>query len=704
MNSLQEKLSAKTKSIKEREEQKQKEKIDEGLRLVRRHICDLEERQQKLIILHESLIAKKMNGGGIGMKEYAQRVAHLGETETERINKLMQENRQALEAMGIKNRDELVRHPEFSQTEEVGDYQESLKNAAGLAETDDALLRRFTELGIDSNQERLSKPVSKSIVNYELLATVLANELTKVEQEVVIEKMKTPDGRQEIIDQRVEKIVPQLPVFSFDCDIDKNYYINGWVKPGNNIYFGERSAKSNVNLRAGGAVPKNLKEMMTFIDAQLLSEILETAYRYKFDQAVEKFDQRHEKWRGLQKQITQEQLLLPELKRQYEKFSELQKTVRETLQEKSLELERAGINFDPINIMGYGGKYSSLIDLHRFREKADIISEIVTTDKLPVDRLTNIQDYLIAKIANLQGLLDKIRSLSSSADIQFFLSDKVRGVASIHRGFLECENFLNNSHNRDYEDIINKYFQKKPTFKEVKKFVDERVGEQNMAKEEMLEQIMRFVKIELKQNELDQLLDKNRISIAAKYNMETYLSNLEHTKQNARQALIDIQNVKNKLPENEELILRGSHLNIPSVEIKVKTLCQRQDELRKELHETLNDLEKHRQQKPKLFGVKAWENKLSKLLEDKKVKENNLSAQELLIAEQREHLSFDIYGQEYYLIKDLLKKTETRGKREEVFFDLISELNAIIDQQVPSDVLSVFFELQELKKRVANIN
>lgn len=694
MDSLREKLLLKTKYIKEQEEQRQQQEIDESLQLVRQKICNLEDHRQKLAILHESLIAKKMNGGGIGMSEHAQRVSCLRKTRADRINELMLENKQELEAMGIKNRDELTNHPEFSQTEEVSDYRESLKNTTDLAEADSALLNRLTELGIKSDQE-----ISKPVINYELLVTVLVAELAKVDQKIITEKMKTQEGRQEIIDVWVEKIVSQLPSFSFDRDIDRNYYLNNWGDYRNKIYFGNNFMKSNMDLQVGGIIPKKLEEITKLTNAQLLPEILETAYRYKFDRAVEKFDEQHEKWRGLQKQMIQDQILLPKLEKQLEKITELQKVIPETLREKSVELSKNGINFDSINITGYGGRYSDLTKLHRFEKEANLITEISTTDKLPISRLDKVQNYLIAKIANLQNLLDKIGKLNSSVDVQKFLSDNVRGIASIHRNSLASEDLLNNSNNSDYEDLLNNFFQKKPTFSEAKKFVDEQVNAQNEVKDKMLDKILMAAKIQLKQDELNRVLDKNMINSTAKYDMEAYLSNLEHTKENARQILINIQQIKNKLPNDEELILKGRWLNVPSAEIKIKTLCQRRDELKKELRETLNNLEIHQQQKPKLFGVKAWKNKLDKLLDDKKNSESNLRAQELSITKHQENLIYDIYGQESYLIKDLLNKTEVRGRREEVFCDLISELNNIIDQQVPGDVLSVYQELQELKNK-----
>jgi len=692
MYSLREKLAEKTRAFNEEQLVAERSKAEAELAPIRQKINKLEKRQQKLEILKNSLIAKtnKAAGDGPGMSEYAQQVLHRGKTEAERVDELMVENRAALAEMGIKDLGDLVARQEFAESDEVLNYQEAQRNLKDLKQSDEALWQEFNKLAITPlNQE----------TSYEQIAIALQAELEVVEREIISEKIKTPEGRQEVILSLAEKISQQLPKFSFDRDASKNYFLNDW---GNhyhrNVYFNNNQRKGDINWKTEKIIPNKLTEIIELAGPDLSLEAIKTAYSQQLEQEIKKFDDQHEKWRFLNEQISTDQEILNSLPEQLREFSKLQERTRAELLKKSEEFKESKIDFNSDRVTGYGTNYQYFIEIQKDWSEL-ITEEAKNTNLFPKIQPTKLQDYLSKSSLNLEDFIKDIKKLSSEADVKSFLKDEKKGIRLIHHNHYDAERLLRGSQDNLYSKF-NETFPNIKTLTEAKEIISRAISEQNNAKIKILDGIMTAVSLQLKKRELDAAIDRLGIDSYAKQDVGHYLSNLEKDKQSAQRALLAVKEAMRVLPKDKELILNNHRIVVPAVEAARNSLNEYLTVLLDNLRLTKKQLEEHQQKKPKLFGLKTWENKLNQILNDKKTNENALSDQKEKIASCQKQCQYYIDNEEYSRVNYLFKDLKAQGTSEEIFTGLINELQTVINQEVPIEINKLYQEYSELEKRL----
>lgn len=176
-------------------EKKNKEEAEklEILKPVRENINRLKKEKKDLEIINNSLNFKKESvEDGLGMKDYASETSSKKEEKYSQLKETVDKNPAAMESLGIKNVEELASYPEFEGDREVVDYKQSIKQEEELHLSDSQLQKRLESLGIKTNEKDFS---------YEVASQEISKRLESLDNELLAEKLKTPEGKEEIIDK-----------------------------------------------------------------------------------------------------------------------------------------------------------------------------------------------------------------------------------------------------------------------------------------------------------------------------------------------------------------------------------------------------------------------------------------------------------------------------------------------------------------------
>lgn len=214
--SLKEKLSNISKGIEGSKKEETEKQSQQKLEPVYSKIKEINGLKKQLEIIQGSLSLKsgvllnrKGEVTGAGMKEYRTGTKEKVKKESGNLDSLMGENKEALASMEIKTRDELIENPEFNEEPEVIAYKESLKQDEGLEISDASLKKRLVDLGL---------PVDEKNFSYELAEQKITKKIESLDHELLIEELKTPEGREAGIEKVAEEFSSHILDFSLRPD------------------------------------------------------------------------------------------------------------------------------------------------------------------------------------------------------------------------------------------------------------------------------------------------------------------------------------------------------------------------------------------------------------------------------------------------------------------------------------------------------
>jgi len=191
---LDEKLSqiAQERAAKTAHEQQVKQ--DEALKPVQARIKEIEAVRLRLDIIKGSLEIKSdapdKSQKGKGMKEHAVETASSIAEQSGHLDSLVRRHSDTLKTLGVESQEQLMSHPEFGEEAEVLAYKKAVAQGEGLKEAEGALKQRLASLGVSVDAGSLS---------YEAVEKAVGKKLQEVEVELRKEKLKTPEGRAEVI-------------------------------------------------------------------------------------------------------------------------------------------------------------------------------------------------------------------------------------------------------------------------------------------------------------------------------------------------------------------------------------------------------------------------------------------------------------------------------------------------------------------------
>lgn len=331
--SLSEKLSKKSQELEKTEAIEAEERLAQELAPIRARIAEIENQKKELQLIKGSLELKSDENIGKGMKEYGGEVKKTKKEKTTKLDTLIEKNKKVLKTMNIEDREGLVENQEFQDEEEVMEYKKASKQEDELKMTDKALVNKLEKLGISISPEELS---------YDAAEQAISERLKVIQDELLQEKLKTPEGKIEVVEvlaKDLEKNIPKTTL-TFDQTTGRYKFSLGPTHyEGRGIFISNTSTKfqewNNIDL-----IPKDAKEMESVYGADIVNEALQKAYQSKIHDAVVSFDVNGENVFAIKEQI---ESVNPQEARKarklLEEFESEQENFRIAMREKSKELK-----------------------------------------------------------------------------------------------------------------------------------------------------------------------------------------------------------------------------------------------------------------------------------------------------------------------------------------------------------------------------
>jgi len=220
--SLENKLSKLSNEIRENKEKENKKLEEEKLLPFRSKIEELGKTKYQLELILGSLKLKSGKDSGIGMREYSTIIEDGVKRENIKLDNLINKNQEALKTIGIENKEQLLENSDFSEDEEIISYKKSKEQKENLEISDSALKDKLLSLGINIDQKDFS---------YDLAEKLLNEKIGQIENELALQKAKTPEGKEELKNELIEYFTKKIPNFSFSKsknfdNYNKNYTLN----------------------------------------------------------------------------------------------------------------------------------------------------------------------------------------------------------------------------------------------------------------------------------------------------------------------------------------------------------------------------------------------------------------------------------------------------------------------------------------------
>jgi hypothetical protein len=737
--SLKEKLGGLTQKLETEKKEKKQTEQDEQLKPVRANIKELEKNIKSLDLIKNSLDFKELNRPDehIGMKDYAERTGKKVKSKSEEIDTLILGNKEALDTLGIEDRDQLSVHPEFAEEPEVIEYKKATKQGEELKMSDTKLKERLTKLGIEIDSENFS---------YESASEAVGEKLENINKELTQEKLKTPEGREEIINNlanKFEKNIGRLELNSIsgprDKSIDRGYekdqpdysYGFGMDRDDFNINFkGKKTEVTNwSNLRL---IPDNFKDMKATLGDEIAREALEKAYQNKVDDAFmapgaplgEAI-----KLRAFVESFGPEKRQLAE--KSLETFDGKKEELLKLLRAKSKELKSKGIEFDPEYASGYGSKYKDLFQFGKqsYGSKIEDAKSIISTfysrgdynSKLfPDYDFTKLVDIAERRIGELNEAINIVNGIVDKESANKFLGDDGPSVVPdiyhercplgkfhkqfLHNDFQEIAEFKspkNISYNE--KEKLSSSFK---SYKEAVQYLDKEIAVAEDAKKRVAEKISEAVEYLIIRSDLEKQYGSYVDS-----HYRDILDSIEGSKKYARKSIESIVELQARLPQEEPLRLSGTResrgmndtvasVSVPSKIKEYELLSQNKENAEKELKGKDSELEEEKNAEPWL-GKGNWRKKIKELEEE--IEKGKKEIQRL--KDEYDKAVKDAY---YYLevkggseVRDIIYDYSAAGKASEIFEKLKEKLMEFVDKEAPADLVNKVNRLEDLRNSLS---
>ena len=211
--SLHERLAKISENLKKNKEEEEKARLKDQLAPIRDLVKELEDKRRQLDVIKGSLESnpsvmqgRDKNYKTVHMKDYAEITTKTASETTDQSDSLMDKHKEALEVLGVENRDQLVDHQELADEPEIVNYKKAQSQLENLTTDDKALEERLKSLGVDMKTEDFS---------YDVAEKALAEKIKAIDTELLNENLKTPEGKQEAINELTENFGGSLDTMHF---------------------------------------------------------------------------------------------------------------------------------------------------------------------------------------------------------------------------------------------------------------------------------------------------------------------------------------------------------------------------------------------------------------------------------------------------------------------------------------------------------
>lgn len=193
--SLENKLSKLSNKVREDNENKSKKDQEERLEPIRLKIKAIEKIRFEHELILESLRLKTDKDTGVGMREYSEGVKNEFKRKDTQLEELVSKHKEALEAIGVENKDQLLENPDFLEDEEIVNFKKAKEQKENLELSNESLKEKLLSLGMTFDKENFS---------YDLAEKILQEKIEQIKKELALEKAKTPEGKEELKQELIE--------------------------------------------------------------------------------------------------------------------------------------------------------------------------------------------------------------------------------------------------------------------------------------------------------------------------------------------------------------------------------------------------------------------------------------------------------------------------------------------------------------------
>lgn len=694
---LKDKLENMSKQINSEKEEKKKNEEEEKLNPIRENIKRIEKEVFDLEIIKNSLDFKSdenKKNEGEGMTEYARSTASKKEKSRNDIEKIAKDNSEALERMGVKNIDDLASHPELAEEEEVVEYKKASEQESDLVLSDTKLKNRLAKLGIEISDDNFS---------YQTASQELTKRLEVLNNELMAEKFKTPEGKEETKEMLVKHFGKEIPQMEVGGMWENNLGNSSRTNSLSMNIGGSKREFEILNDRAkfknepyfSGVLPKDFSEQSEKYGVEFVNGALKKAYSSNLKEAFVKADGViNEGARGALEKLSE---ISPEEKSKAEMFfRDFKAKKQEALklidkrQEEAKEKNKGGaldfqyfrkmINFNNYydddqaykNVFGNNSdRTNAFPSEYNYKGVQSSINE----------RIKRIEDFMkVLHDFNLDEPVINDRDLSLYGFESRTLGDKFSDINS-HQGSKTLRDFSNYSGAQYYfkekikksEDIENKIFNK----------------------------ISEIVDLETTKFELAGA-DYNKIDIMG--NLYAISVDINRKRQNISNVFSEMFRTKFSIPDDEEVEIKGPLVFFVNRKAEVDKMTEELKVKEDELKVKEEELSKKRNSEPSLFGKGKWRDEVS-LMENEIVNlknevgngNNSINRKKSLVS--MNYVNTDDLRSTPELSKVILEYS-TSGTGQEIFNDLKQKLEEMSREGLSEGVSEKYTKALRLQDKI----
>jgi hypothetical protein len=708
--SLKAKLEALSKESAAQKEAADLKQSNKELEPVRAKIQELEKTKLGLEMLKNSLDFQKTDQEeGIGMKEYKEETDSEKKQTQKDLEDLSKEYQETIKDLDIIK--------DFADDEEVIAYKQALEKEKGLKLSDAELKKRLASFGIDINGDNFS---------YKTASQEVGKRLEGLENELISEKLKTPEGKSEVIDELSEKFSKNTKKLQFDSIteiVDKDKASNFGEKQADLKFkfslkdklddytgdttridfFGSKAIISNyTNLKL---LPKDFQTQLDKYGQEIVQEAINQNYQEKVDNLFKNSDELEEKEKKMLAALE-----LVDLKKRQQAletlsaFKNKKNEVLKELENKAKELKEQGIDFDSKYAPGYGGNYEEIFQFNWRIDANEIMSSLENNNKLfPKYDYDKIKKIGEKRISDLEKALKIIENIKTKEDVENFVYKKqsdifVNKLAEDKFGLnIDEDAKFKLPEGVSYGDA-KQLATEAPSYQDALAQVEDKISQLEKIKNTVKDKLAQVVDYEINLHNLKLQYGPNFYPDS----LESMVKEIEDERNVANKALLLIVNLETQLPTNEDLNLKGNVVEVPARKEEAKKFEKEIKNKTKELEDKKLVLNKKKEAKP-FFGKEKLRQTIASLEKEIANLETEITEKETKARENWDSANYSLNTKEIGFsnkINSLLKNYSASGKANEIFTELKKSLQEIADKEVPEQAQKLHDKFKELKTKL----
>lgn len=698
--SLQEKLSKISQNLQETKAETEKQTQEKELEPIRARIKELENEKNQLELIKGSLELKSGEKTGKGMREYSKDTSEQTKKESARLDTLIDKNKEALQTMGVENKDQLVENEEFAEETEVVSYKKAKKESADLETSDNALKEKLKTLGVSIDEKNFS---------YDSAEKALAEKLLSLDSELLQEKLKTPEGKNEAIENLSKNLEKSIPQVSFSKDEKTGIQTFNLSRGEGKITIQGEKTKFE-----GWSRTKLLPDEITALEKtygkDVAREALLKAYGNKTESAFENFDK---DTKNIDKALKEDlERASPEkgveANKAFREFQNLSNIFQTTLKEKAEELKAKGVDFNPNYVQNYGGEYKKYGMLAEYDQDNQLIEHIMRNPSTYPPRLNfdALKEFTDKRIEQIKELTEDIKKLETEEDVNKFTRGEKSGIGKAHKNILYTKfdgikrpQYYANE--QSWEQTKVKGLMQFKSYEEASSYFNKKDAEHESIKGKILQVVETGIDADSKGKELRKEIEVQNFSRGIN-DVENEVARIERNKKDALALMSELIKLEAELPK-EQVILSGNEIKVPSIGQQLEQLKKDREAEEQNLRNLKQKISNHELSKPKLFGKDKWEKDLVDLKQEQKDLEEKIRkmGNENYSALSRKY-TFRIPTEQYSDVEKLVKEQKyIQGSPSEVLANLKAQLDEMVNRKAPSSVINLYKEYKDLEKKLS---